>query len=195
MHSPAADRTPDMRKVSQDDARDDAALIRAFRDGDQSAMAALYDRHARTVLAYALRFGADRDLAEDVVQDCFRDLIDRIDGFRLEGRLSSWFYTVAKRRALRLRELAGRGQGDLEAALVIPAESPAATDDLRRLLVRLPPGQQEVVVLRFLDGLDLESIAQALEIPLGTVKSRLHTALAALRDDPACRRYFGREEI
>ena len=70
-----------MRGPSHDDARDDAALIGAFRDGDQSAMAALYDRHARTVLAYALRFGADRDLAEDVVQDCFRDLIDRIDDF------------------------------------------------------------------------------------------------------------------
>jgi RNA polymerase sigma-70 factor (ECF subfamily) len=172
----------------------DALLLDAFRRGNPDALGILYDRHARTVLAFALRFTGDRSLAEDVVQDCFRDLIDRIVSFELRGELTSWFYVVAKRRALRLRELAGRGQGELdEAALAIPETGPEATDDLRRLLRRLPAPQQEVLVLRFLDGWDLQSIADALEIPLGTVKSRLHHALAALRDDPACRAYFDRD--
>lgn len=172
----------------------DALLLAAFRRGNTDALGILYDRHARTVLAFALRFTGDRALAEDVVQDCFRDLIDRIDTFELKGELTSWFYVVAKRRALRLRELAGRGQGELDAeALAIPDAGPAATDDLRRLLAHLPAAQQEVLVLRFLDGWDLQSIAAALGIPLGTVKSRLHHALAALRDDPACRSYFDQE--
>jgi RNA polymerase sigma-70 factor (ECF subfamily) len=171
----------------------DERLLDAFRRGNADALGVLYDRHAQTVLSFAMRFTGDRALAEDVVQDCFRDLIDRIDRFELTGELTSWFYVVAKRRALRLRELAGRAQGDLGEAMLIPGSSPASTDDLRRLLARLPGPQQEVLVLRFLDGWDLQSIADALEIPLGTVKSRLHHALAALRDDPACRKYFGRD--
>ena len=84
--------------------------------------------------------------------------IDRIDGFELTGELTSWFYVVAKRRALRLRELAGRAQGELEEALVIPDEAEDSTADLRRLLARLPGPQQEVLVLRFLDGWDLSSV-------------------------------------
>ena len=172
----------------------DAALLDRFRAGDDAAFAQLYDRHSASVLAFALRFCPDRALAEDVVQDCFCELIDRIDGFELTGRLTSWFYVVAKRRALRLRERASRAQGELGPALQIPAEAPPETEDLRRLLARLPAGQQEVLVLRFLDGFDLESIARALEIPVGTVKSRLHHALAALRADPECRGYFRRPD-
>ena len=172
----------------------DELLLDAFRRGNTDALGILYDRHARTVLAFALRFTGDRALAEDVVQDCFEDLIERFDRFELRGELTSWFYVVARRRALRLREKAGRAQGELDAeALAIPGAGPDSTGDLRRLLARLPGAQQEVLVLRFLDGWDLQSIADALEIPLGTVKSRLHHALAALRDDPACRRYFGQD--
>jgi RNA polymerase sigma-70 factor (ECF subfamily) len=171
----------------------DELLLDAFRRGNPDALGVLYDRHARTVLAFAMRFTGDRALGEDVVQDCFRELIDRIDGFELKGELTSWFYVVAKRRALRLRDLAGRAQGDLDEALLIPDTENESTDDLRRLLTRLPPAQQEVLVLRFLDGWDLQSIADTLEIPLGTVKSRLHHALASLRDDPACRKYFGQD--
>lgn len=175
------------------DRQSDEQLLDAFRRGSTDALGILYDRHARTVLAFAMRFTGDRALAEDVVQDCFRDLIDRIDTFELRGALTSWFYVVAKRRALRLRELAGRGQGELDEALAIPDAVPEATGDLRRLLSGLPAAQQEVLVLRFLDGWDLQSIAETLEIPLGTVKSRLHHAVAALREDPACRQYFERD--
>lgn len=172
----------------------DRALLAAFRAGDPDALASLYDRHGRTVLRFALRFCADHALAEDVVQDCFTELIDRIDDFELTGQLTSWFYVVARRRALRLRERAARAQGDPGPALLIPAEGPEDTADLRRLLARLPPGQQEVLVLRFLDGFDLQSIADALEIPLGTVKSRMHQALSTLHDDPVCRSYFERAD-
>jgi RNA polymerase sigma-70 factor (ECF subfamily) len=172
----------------------DELLLDAFRRGNTDALGILYDRHARTVLAFALRFTGDRALAEDVVQDCFKELIDRIDGFELRGQLTSWFYVVAKRRALRLRECSERSQGELDQeALAIPEVGPEPTEDLRRLLERLPGAHQEVLVLRFLDGWDLQSIADALEIPLGTVKSRLHNALAVLRDDPVCRKYFGRD--
>jgi RNA polymerase sigma-70 factor (ECF subfamily) len=170
----------------------DRALLEAFRSGDAGALAVLYDRYASAVLAFALRFCDDRALAEDVVHDCFTELIDRIDGFELRGRLTTWFYVVAKRRALRLRDRARRAQGDLGPALNVPLRPEPELEDLGRLLARLPAGQREVVVLRFLDGFDLEAISEALDIPLGTVKSRLHHALASLRADPVCRRYFER---
>jgi RNA polymerase sigma-70 factor (ECF subfamily) len=184
-----------MRGPPPTDSRTDEALLEAFRGGEQLALATLYDRHARTVLAFAWRYCGDGDLAEDVVQDCFRELIDRIHEFELRGKLTSWFYVVAKRRALRLRDRAWRAQGELdEASLAIPDEGPPETEDLRRLLSRLPATRQEVLVLRFLDGWDLQSIAAALEIPLGTVKSRIHNALEQLRSDQVCRKYFDRED-
>jgi RNA polymerase sigma-70 factor, ECF subfamily len=67
--------------------------------------------------------------------------------------------------------------------------SDPVTDELAQIVRRLPEGQQEVVLLRFVDDLSLEEIAQALEIPLGTVKSRLHHAISTLRTDPATRAY------
>ena len=131
----------------------DEVLLDAFRRGNTDALGILYDRHARTVLAFAMRFTADHALAEDVVQDCFKELIDRIEGFELRGQLTSWFYVVARRRALRLRERSYRAQGELDPeAMAIPASGPESTDDLRRLLSSLPAIQQEVLVLRFLDG-------------------------------------------
>ena len=58
------------------------------------------------------------------------------------------------------------------------------------MLSMLPPGQRQVLLMRFVDDMTLAEIALALEIPEGTVKSRLHNALAALRDDPRTRQYF-----
>jgi RNA polymerase sigma-70 factor (ECF subfamily) len=73
--------------------------------------------------------------------------------------------------------------------LAAPTERDDAGEDLRAALAWLPRAQAEVVVMRFTDEMSLEEIAQALSIPLGTVKSRLHHALAALREHPRTRRW------
>ena len=182
-------------RSTDSDPRSDRELLRAYREGDDRAFERLYDRHAQSVFAFAYRYCGDHTLAEDVVQDCFRDLIDRIDSFELSGRLTSWFYVVAKRRALRLRRKIEREQGGLESTdaetLRIDVDARAGeAGDLAKLFCRLPAAQQEVLALRFVDGWELTEIAAALELPLGTVKSRLHNGLARLREDPGCRRYF-----
>ena len=69
-----------------------------------------------------------------------------------------------------------------------PAAEPAA---LRAAVASLPEGQREVLLMRFVDDMSMNEIALALSIPVGTVKSRLHNALAALRADPRTARYFG----
>jgi RNA polymerase sigma-70 factor, ECF subfamily len=177
--------------------RSDGDLLEAYRRGELRAFEELFDRHATSVFTFAYRFCGDHDLAEDVVQDCFRDLVDRIDSFQLTGSLSSWFYVVAKRRALRLKERTKRESIELDESTLAslqakPSSQEDATGDLRRVVAQLPPSQQEALVLRYLDGFSLEEIAEILEIPLGTVKSRIHNGLRTLKLNPACRRYFER---
>ena len=70
-----------------------------------------------------------------------------------------------------------------------PVES-SSPDDLRQILKRLSEEHREVLLLRFVDGLDLAEIARAMDIPLGTVKSRLHNALETLRADPRTKQFF-----
>ena len=91
------------------------------------------------------------------------------------------------------RQRAGRAHSDEEALERAPARDTAAgteREELAAALRRLPDAQREVLLMRFVDGLLLEEISAALDIPLGTVKSRMHHALAALRADEAARAYF-----
>lgn len=169
------------------DPRFDAELLAAYARGDVRAFEVLYHRHKRAVFRFARRFTGDDASADDVVQDTFGALVDQAATLRVRGELTGWLYVVAKRAALRARDRAERHQGDPEAldealtgVAVLPDET---TGDLQRMVARLPAAQREVVRLRFADEWSLEAIAAALEIPLGTVKSRLHNGLRALRRD------------
>ena len=75
----------------------------------------------------------------------------------------------------------------------MPAPVAPQADELDKLLAVLPAHQREALTLRFVDGLSLDEIAQALDIPLGTVKSRLHLGIARLRSSPALQDFFSIE--
>lgn len=155
----------------------DEALIEAIRGGDPRAFETLYDRYQDWVVSLALRFSGNREDALDVLQETFTYFFRKFPGFRLTSKLKTFLYPVIKHLAVRKRELSRRRvtlEGDREA----PARPEGSAEPL---LARLPEAQQEVVRLRFVDGLDLQEIAEALEVPLGTVKSRLHAALETLR--------------
>jgi RNA polymerase sigma-70 factor (ECF subfamily) len=129
----------------------------------------------------------------DVVQDAFLYLLRKFPGFRLQAPLKTILYPVVRHTAIAALQRRRRQRG---AAADPPAPAPAAAADatgdaeLRRALGALPAAQREVLILRFGDGLSLAEIAVALEVPLGTVKSRLHLGLRALRDDSRLSGYF-----
>src|SRR5262249_48351665 len=106
----------------------------------------------------------------------------------LTAKLTTFLYPVVRHRAMELRRKRRPGVG--EEYLAEMATDDPQLDELRQLIRRLPAGEPGVIVMRFVDDLSLEEIAQALAIPLGTVKSRLHNAIANLRQDPALRAYF-----
>jgi len=161
------------------DPRTDAELARALREGDASAFEAFYDRYHEWVAALAFRFTAHREDALDVLQDTFAYLFRRRRDFELRSQMKTFLYPVVKHLSIS-RKQASRRQAPLQLKHdpAAPADRPEGVADL---LAGLSDVQQEVVLMRFVDGLDLQAIADALEVPLGTVKSRLHSALELLR--------------
>ena len=179
--------------VHEGDSRTDEELARAAGRGDPQAFEALYHRHKGLVYSWARRH-AGAELAADVTQEAFAYLARRLPGLEFRGRLAAFLHPVVVHIAAsaRRREAkhAGERQGLAELARTEAGAEPGAGEDLAAALGDLSEGQREVVELRFEDGLALEEIAAALAIPLGTVKSRLHHALLALRAHPRTRRYF-----
>jgi RNA polymerase sigma-70 factor, ECF subfamily len=176
------------------DARSDLELVTAINRGDAAAFDALYFRHRDWVAGLAYRLTGDGDAALDVLQETFLYLLRKFPGFRFTANLMTFLYPAVRNLSIAARRKAGRCQSDeagLQALEQAAAPEPAAaTSDLETILASLPQEQREVLLLRFVDGLNLSEIAAAMDIPLGTVKSRLHNALQALREDPRTRDFF-----
>jgi RNA polymerase sigma-70 factor (ECF subfamily) len=169
----------------------DALLLERIAGGDQDAVAELYDRHARRAYGLALRVTADPTLAEDAVQEAFCAIWRRADSFRTSrGSATSWLLALvhhkavdvvrreqARRRPVRPEELEGPEP-------VTPEQQVLASEDGRRArlaLAQLPEEQQRLLSMLYLDGLTQREVAGRLGVPLGTVKSRTHVAMGALR--------------
>ena len=182
------------------DRRSDEELVAICNDGDahQAARAfeALYRRHRDFVLRVARRFTRDRDLALDALQETFAYLLGKFppagDGLVLTARLQTLLYPAAKNAAItsvrKARRYSGGGDVELDE---LPAETPAEGEPIDAALAALSPERREVLTLRFVDDLSLAEIAAALDVPLGTVKSRLHLALKELREDSKIKDLFG----
>ncbi|MBI4578424.1 MAG: sigma-70 family RNA polymerase sigma factor [Planctomycetes bacterium] len=174
------------------DPRDDAALVRDLNRGDVSAFDALYARHRDWVYRLAWRFTGHQDDALDVLQETFLYLLGKVPDLRLSARMTTFLYPVVKHISLNVLARRGRGVMGEEVLTQVLARPDVGTDlgELPAAVAALPAGQREVLLMRFVDDLDLREIAEALHVPLGTVKSRLHNALEALRRDERTRRHF-----
>lgn len=178
--------------MANEDSRTDAELIAALNGGDGDAFDLLYYRHRDWVAQLAFRFTGSQDDALDVLQETFAYFHRKFPGFVLSARLTTFLYPVVRNLSLAIRRKRGRIGGDEGVLDLLLARENAGEQrgELAAVLGALSAGQREVLLARFVDEMSLEEIAAALEIPLGTVKSRIHNALATLRDDPRTRNYF-----
>jgi RNA polymerase sigma-70 factor (ECF subfamily) len=176
-----------------DDPRSDSDLVKALNRGDASAFDALYFRYRDWVVRLAHRFTGHADDALDVMQETFSYLFGKFPGFVLTARMTTFLYPVVKNLSIAARKKRGRHTSDqplLDPVAPVTKGEDRAREELSAALASLPDGQREVLLMRFVDDLKLSEIAEALGVPEGTVKSRLHNALARLKDDPRIREYF-----
>ena len=178
-----------------DDPRTDEELVAAANAGDRGALGALYLRHRDWCGAVALRFTKNRDEALDVVQQVFAGFFRQFPGFVLRCKLTTYLYpavrnaAATRRRAARVRSEATR---QIASTLAESADVPGPLEHapLRRAVESLPEGQREVLLMRVVDQMSVLEIAIALDIPEGTVKSRMSHAIHALRADASLAEYF-----
>jgi len=184
-----ATRTKGELATPSHESLNDEMLIALINEGDDSAFDALYHRHRHWVAGLAYRLLGDHSLAMDVLQETFLYVLRKFPGFKLTCQFRSFLYPAVRNLAIAARKKAARLQDsegiDLNQMQAPPEPADAGTDraHLATVVAGLPEGQREVLLLRFVDGLSLNEIAAALEVPLGTVKSRLHHALETLRQD------------
>lgn len=164
---------------------DDTRVLTRVADGDASALTELYERYARPLFAFIYRLAGDRGTAEEILQDTLLAVWRSASTYQGRSSVSTWLFGVARRQAHnRLRGVPpppAAEPSDRADPLPGPEELAVGDDRVRAALARLPLAQREVVVLSFLNDLSHREIAEVLEIPVGTVKSRLHHARATLR--------------
>jgi RNA polymerase sigma factor (sigma-70 family) len=169
----------------------DEALPALVARGDEQALAELYDRFGRVAYGVALRVIRDGALAEDAVQDAFMTAWRTAAGFDASrGKASTWLLTLVHRRAVDVVRREERRRADvLDDAPVASGDATDETAEVREerrrvqaALAKLPPEQREALELAYYGGLTQAELAERLGVPLGTIKSRMFTALSRLRD-------------
>ncbi|MFG0291671.1 MAG: RNA polymerase sigma factor [Phycisphaerales bacterium JB050] len=191
---------------------EELALLLAYRRGDRSALAKLLEMYQDRLFAICVRMVTDKERARDLLQDAMVRIIQGLEQYSGRSRLSTWMIRVTMNACLtdmrrqRIRKTvsldvrkassdgrAGIGGGSgasLASKLFDSSEQTAAEAvqreelraDLYSAFERLDPSHRAMLILRDMHGLEYSQIAEALEIPEGTVKSRLFRARAALRD-------------
>ena len=176
-------------------AEGDPELVARLQRRDPHALAELYDRYGRLVFSLILRVVRDAGVAEDLVQETFLRVWNRVQGFDAErGAIAPWLLAVARNRAIDyLRSAGGRERNALEfaetdhPALYVDMEQDILTSDharvVRAAMQKLSPQQRQVIELAYFEGLSQTEMAERMNQPLGTVKTWVRTALKNLRDD------------
>ena len=162
------------------------ALLDRSVQGDASAFAGIVRANQSMVYSVAWSFLRDAGLAEELAQDVFLELYRNLRQIESGAHLVSWLRRVTVNRCIdrvrkRKREALTSLEDAPEPATPASRDDPMASHRLRRLVASLPEKQRAIVILRYQEDLDPTEIAEALEMPVNTVKSKLHRALALLR--------------
>jgi RNA polymerase sigma-70 factor, ECF subfamily len=173
----------------------DSALVERLQRRDPQALAELYDRYGRIAYALILRVVRDSGIAEDLVQETFLRVWNRVHGFdAAKGAIGPWLLAVARNRAIDyLRSSGGRERNAVDfnetehPALYTDMESDLLTSDSARrvksAMEKLSDPQRQVIELAYFEGLSQTEMAERMGQPLGTVKTWVRAALKNLRDD------------
>lgn len=173
---------------------DDVALLQQIRSGDRAAIAELYDRYSRLLYGLILRILRDRAEAEEVLQEAFLQVWTRSDTFDASlGSPGAWLVRIARNRAIdRLRSMSSRSRVLEAASAEHPGpqeddpEAHAAGRETQRAVVRaleaLPLPQRALIEQAYFLGLTQSELAERFGLPLGTVKTRIRSAMATLRE-------------
>ncbi len=180
--------------------RTDEELLTAHIEGDSGAFPELMDRYKNDLLHFLIRFVGSTAAAEDVFQEAFLQVHISADTFDPTRRFKPWLFTIAankgrdwhrkhsKRTVMSLsQEIGGEGEGarfvdlmeadqELPDAQLLDSEQ---KDSIRNAVDQLPSHLREILLLSYFQQMSYLQIADSLQIPLGTVKSRLHAAVAA----------------
>jgi RNA polymerase sigma-70 factor (ECF subfamily) len=178
--------------VDRQDGRSDRELVDAARAGEQRAFDALFYRYRDGIFRLGLAVTHDRSASEEIVVDTFARAYRALARLVPNDSLRPWLYRVALNLAYNRRSPRSVSLTSLEdEGDELPADEGSPTElaelaELRRIVLEcvdgLGPKHRSVVVLHYLNGLDLAEVAQVVDCPVGTVKSRLHYALRKLRD-------------
>ena len=167
---------------------EDAELLQAVAQQDQAAMAALFDRYSRLVYSIALRVLREPALAEDVMQDVLLQVWRQPGGFVSQrGSLGAWLAVVARNRSIDV--IRRRSHLTPLEDMVLPeprnlqraVEENHLMDQVRNVVEQLPNEQQTSLQMAYFEGLSHTEISERTGTPLGTVKTRIRTALIAVR--------------
>ena len=167
---------------------EDASLLERVRLGDDGAMTSLYDRYSRIVYSVSLRVLREPAAAEDVLQEIFMQVWRNPNSFlATKGSLGGWLAVVARNRSIdtlrRRRPTDQVEEVDLPSLgnLADEAERNILMERARAAVVTLPAEQRKTLEMAFFDGLTHTEIAEMTGDPLGTVKTRIRSALITLR--------------
>lgn len=169
----------------------DEQLARLFQQGDESALETIVHRYHGPIHAYIVRMGGEYHIASDLAQEVFIKVCRHIGRYKSDLPFRPWIYTIASntykdhlKKAYVQRDVTGTELGD---ELAVTLDTPEASflenserETVLAALKQLGDMYREVLVLRYYQDLKLEEIALTLQIPVGTVKSRLSTALHRL---------------
>lgn len=165
---------------------EDSTAIERCRGGDGDAFRHLVERYQSEAMGHAVAILGNRDDAMDAVQDAFINAFQALGQFDLGRRFYPWFYTILRNRCFKLA--AGRKRqpdastDELEILSPTPGISREEMISLERAFMALSPEQRELITLKHLDGLSYEELAERLNVPIGTIMSRLYHVRKKLRE-------------
>lgn len=152
-----------------------------FKRGEGRAFEELFARYKNAIYGYIRRRVDDPGRAEEIAQDVFVALVRHRNGYEVESTFRTYIYKIAMNR-IASEYRAKKANEPLLAEAPAAASDPSVVQQVREALAQLEPEQREIVTLREYQGLSYQEIAQVLDIPVGTVRSRLFRAKMALRD-------------